>query len=229
MKNSGGNVNTFIGFNAGFENRVGESNTFIGFDAGSENRSGSRNIYLGTSAGTGIVHGTKNVFLGYQTGYNASRSGSANVFLGYQAGYDELGSNKLYIQNDSTAIPLIYGDFATNQVGIDTKSIPTGYHFAVAGKIAVEEVLIGLESSWPDYVFNVDYDLPTIREVETFIAQNGHLKDIPTAEEVQEHGILQGEMDAKLLKKIEELTLYVIELNERIQTLEEAVNSETTE
>ncbi len=251
-----GSYNVFFGGNAGNQS-YGDQNTFIGFRAGNYNANGSNNIYVGNYAGYNVFHGESNTALGHSAGYNGAMNiennvflgskagynadGNANVFLGYQAGYSELGSNKLYIQNDSTSIPLIYGDFATNQVGIDTKSVPSGYSFAVAGKIAVEEVLIDVQTNWPDYVFTQNYDLPTIKEVEIFIANNGHLKDIPSAKEVQEHGILQGEMDAKLLKKIEEITLYVIELNntnmelkeanavlnERIQRLEKTINSLT--
>jgi len=238
LAGGGGYYNAFFGAGAGYYNTTGGNNAFLGTEAGENNTTGARNVYVGIRAGQYNVTGTDNVFIGMYAG-GSNTGGDANVFLGYQAGYSELGSNKLYIENDSTAIPLIYGDFETNQVGIDTKSIPSGYSFAVAGKIAVEEVLIDVQTNWPDYVFNTDYELPTIKEVETFIARNGHLKDIPSAEEVQEHGILQGEMDAKLLKKIEELTLYIIELNntntklkeanavlnERIQKLEETVNS----
>lgn len=65
---------------------------------------------------------------------------------------------------------------------------------------------------WSDFVFNDDYDLPTLQEVEKHIREKGHLKNIPSAKEVEENGIQLGEMNAKLLPKIEELTLYILDI-----------------
>jgi hypothetical protein len=98
------------------------------------------------------------------------------------------------------------------QIGIGTTSVPSGYTMAVDGKVIMEEARVAVSSNWSDFVFDQDYDLPTLQEVETYIDQNGHLPDIPSTEEVEENGISLGEMDAKLLQKIEELMLYVIEL-----------------
>jgi len=69
------------------------------------------------------------------------------------------------------------------------------------------------------FVFYEDYDLPTLEDVEMHIKEKGHLKDIPDAKEVEENGILLGEMNAKLLQKIEELTLYTIEQEKKIKQL----------
>lgn len=82
----------------------------------------------------------------------------------------------------------------------------------VTGAIRAEEVKIEKVSNWSDFVFNKDYKLPTLKEVESHIAEKGTLPDIPSEQEVKENGIDVGEMQAKLLQKIEELTLYVIEL-----------------
>ena len=68
-----------------------------------------------------------------------------------------------------------------------------------------------------DFVFEKTYTLPTLQEVETHILQKGHLENIPSAKEVQENGIVLGDMHAKLLQKIEELTLYVIEKEKKIE------------
>jgi hypothetical protein len=64
---------------------------------------------------------------------------------------------------------------------------------------------------WSDFVFFDNYKLPTLEEVEKHIKEKGHLKNIPSAKEVEENGILLGEMNSKLLQKIEELTLYTIQ------------------
>ncbi|GGD07570.1 hypothetical protein GCM10011368_06870 [Hyunsoonleella pacifica] len=74
-------------------------------------------------------------------------------------------------------------------------------------------------NNWPDYVFTNDYKLPTLLEVEAYIKENGHLPNIDSAKEVEKNGVLLGEMNAKLLEKIEELTLYIIEQQKQIELL----------
>jgi general stress protein 26 len=105
-------------------------------------------------------------------------------------------------------------------VGIGTTNPPADFKLAVAGKIISEEVKIQLQANWPDYVFAKEYKLPSLKEVETHIAKNGHLENIPSAKEVAKNGIFLGEMDSKLLQKIEELTLYTIQQQKRIDVLE---------
>ncbi|AXP80817.1 hypothetical protein CJ739_1731 [Mariniflexile rhizosphaerae] len=87
---------------------------------------------------------------------------------------------------------------------------------AVNGNIHTKEVKVDL-IGWSDFVFESNYNLPTLYEVETHIKEKGHLKDIPSAEEVVENGILLGHMNAKLLQKIEELTLYTIQQEKELQ------------
>ncbi|MBD1261609.1 hypothetical protein HZY62_13475 [Maribacter polysiphoniae] len=94
-------------------------------------------------------------------------------------------------------------------LGIGTTN-PGSYKLAVKGKIRAEEIKV--ESGWADYVFKDDYYLPTLEEVEKHINEKGHLINIPSAEEVEANGIELGEMNKLLLEKIEELTLYVLEL-----------------
>ncbi|MCD8406235.1 hypothetical protein LNI91_11860 [Tenacibaculum dicentrarchi] len=104
-------------------------------------------------------------------------------------------------------------------VGIGTRDTK-GFKLGVKGKIAAEEVKVALHSQWSDFVFYDDYKLPTLKEVENHIIEKGHLKDIPSAKEVEKNGIFLGEMDSKLLQKIEELTLYTIQQEKKIQKLE---------
>jgi hypothetical protein len=75
-------------------------------------------------------------------------------------------------------------------------------------------------TGWSDFVFKKEYNLPTLEEVEKHINEKGHLENIPSEEEVLKNGINLGEMDAKLLQKIEELTMYMIEQNKRMNKLE---------
>lgn len=89
----------------------------------------------------------------------------------------------------------------------------------VNGTIRAHELKATLDG-WSDYVFSDDYQLPPLKNVENFIKANKRLQDIPSAKKVAKDGINLGEMNAKLLKKVEELTLYVIELNKKIEKLE---------
>ena len=102
-------------------------------------------------------------------------------------------------------------------LGIGTPSTG-GHKLAVEGSIGAREVKVETKS-WADFVFEAGYNLPTLTEVEKHIKEKGHLKDIPSAKEIETNGVLLGEMDAKLLRKIEELTLYTIEREKEIQRL----------
>ncbi|WP_459211302.1 hypothetical protein [Aquimarina rhabdastrellae] len=100
----------------------------------------------------------------------------------------------------------------------------TGNHkLAVEGSIGARKIKVEI-GTWSDFVFEKEYKLPTLEEVENHIAEKGHLKDIPSATEVKQNGIFLGEMDSKLLQKIEELTLYTIAQQKEIQQLKEENN-----
>ncbi|MHC0446359.1 hypothetical protein ACWA1F_13195 [Flavobacterium sp. 3-218] len=88
----------------------------------------------------------------------------------------------------------------------------------VKGTVHAQEVKVDMQN-WSDFVFEKDYDLPTLNEVEKHIKEKGHLVNIPSEEEVLKNGINLGEMNSKLLQKIEELTLYVIKQNKEIEIL----------
>ncbi len=113
---------------------------------------------------------------------------------------------------------------ANGDLGIGTANTK-GFKLGVKGKIAAEEVKVAAFSNWSDFVFYENYDLPTLTEVENHIKEKGHLKDIPSAEEVAKDGFYLGAMDARLLQKIEELTLYTIEQQKEIEQLKKE-NSE---
>jgi hypothetical protein len=109
------------------------------------------------------------------------------------------------------------------KVGIGTPltTNPQGYLLAVNGKIGAKEVRVETTATpWPDFVFDSNYQLTPLSEVEKFIQQNKHLIDVPNAKEVEKDGHDLGSMDAILLKKIEELTLYIIEQDKKIKALE---------
>ena len=110
-------------------------------------------------------------------------------------------------------------------LGVGNVQVPTGYKLAVGGKVIAEEIKVKLQSSWPDYVFKKDYKLLSVEEVEEYIKKNGHLPKMPSAKEVEKEGFELGEMNKKLLEKIEELTLYTIQQEKRINQLMKRVET----
>ncbi len=103
----------------------------------------------------------------------------------------------------------------TGNVGIGTTN--PQYTLSVNGTIQAKEIIVN--TGWSDFVFDKDYDLMSLKELEQYINKNGHLPDVPTAKEVEEYGVKLGDANAKLLQKIEELTIYVIDLNKMVEEL----------
>lgn len=142
----------------------------------------------------------------YQNGtYKSYISQSGNTFA--------LGVNGGAMQLDGTQIAI---------GGINANA--SAYKLTVNGKIICEELKVELYNNWPDYVFASEYDLTPLHELKAFIKENKHLPNIPKADEVAQEGIEVGEMNRKLLEKVEELTLYVIQLQEQIDQLKTSLN-----
>lgn len=113
-------------------------------------------------------------------------------------------------------------DVTRNRVGIGTNNPDS--KLTVKGKIHAQEVKLDLNGSVaPDYVFKQDYDLRSLEEVETYINNKGHLPDIPSGKEMEEQGINLKQMNLLLLEKVEELTLYMIELKKTVESQEKRI------
>lgn len=263
--NTTGWVNTMIGTNAGVNNTTGWANTYYGWSAGGST-TGNNNTCIGIQSGEQIAAGVSNVYIGSACG--ATNAGSSNVFIGTAAGMEADGSNNIligtntgnaYVGSDKLMIdnvpvasspntaPLIWGDFANDQlkfhgkVGIggngstDFGSFPTmggggsvaNYKLFVKGGILTEELRVALVSTWADYVFNKDYKLKPLSEVEQFINTNGHLPNVPSAAKIKEEGLELGGMSVIQQEKIEELTLYLIQQNKEIELLKAQVKALT--
>lgn len=104
-------------------------------------------------------------------------------------------------------------------IGIGTE--PDTFMLQIAGSVRTEEVIV--ETGWADFVFEEQYDLKSLDEVDAFIKQNGHLPDIPPATEVETGGLHVGSISAKLMQKIEELTLYAIAQEQMIDNQTEEI------
>ncbi|MDR6805369.1 hypothetical protein J2Y45_002322 [Dyadobacter sp. BE34] len=228
-KTTTGRYNVFAGGYSGIENTTGKTNSFLGFGAGWFNTIGEANTFLGANAGLKTTSGSRNTYVG-QTAGNNNQIGSGNVAVGYKAGFKELGNNKLYIANSDTIQPLIYGEFdagklvLNGKVGVSTSSFPTTvgtadvstYKLFVKGGILTEEVRI--RTGWADYVFQPGYQLKDLAAVEKYIEKNGHLPNVPSAKTVEEEGLSLGEIAKIQQEKIEELTLYLIEIQKKLSS-----------
>jgi hypothetical protein len=126
------------------------------------------------------------------------------------------------ITNNTARITI---DGSSGNVGIGTTNIEdASYKLFVEGNIRTRKVRVDADN-WADFVFDPGYRLRPLREVEQFIQTHKHLPDVPSAIEVKKEGIDLGENQAVLLRKIEELTLYIIEQNKRIEELEKQLKN----
>ena len=124
----------------------------------------------------------------------------------------------IFFSTNNYSLSMIVAD--NGNVGIGTAN-PT-YKLSVNGNIHSKEVVV--ETGWADYVFNKNYQLKSLQEVEQFIADYKHLPGIPSAEEIEKNGLQLGDTQKKMMEKIEELTLYVIDLNDQIKKLQSKTN-----
>jgi hypothetical protein len=109
------------------------------------------------------------------------------------------------------------GLYVRTAVNIGLAAGATGYDLAVDGKAICEELTVKLSGSWPDYVFEENYDLMPLEELEANLKQNKHLPNIPSAKTVAEEGLHVGEMQKNIVKQVEEMTLHLIEQNKTLK------------
>lgn len=126
----------------------------------------------------------------------------------------------LSIQREGGNLLLCGTEDGSVGIGIsNSNNMPTGYLLAVDGRIIAEEVRVELSGNWPDYVFEEDYNLLCIDELANYVEEKGHLPGIPSAREIEEEGLNMGDMQRRMMEKIEELSLYVIQLSEENETI----------
>jgi len=152
---------------------------------------------------------------------NGGNNGAAINFYNGAA----IGGNSYNINNADLS-NYLQMRIAGGNVSIGTAD-SKGYKLAVNGSAVATSMTVKLNSAWPDYVFKPAYQLPSLTEVKSYIDQNNHLPEIPSAEEIAKDGQNLGEMNKLLLKKVEELTLYLIELKSEVNQLQKQVNSST--
>ena len=176
---------------------------------------GMKTLYLGPSA----APTTDNVIYG-SGGGSELRLVSGGLASGGFGFYINMTNTTAFASARPTPVMKIDG---LGNVGIGIGTNTPDAKLSVGGTVHSREVIVNLSGAvGPDYVFAKDYSLPSLDEVKAYIDQHQHLPEVPSAKEMEENGIKVGEMNLLLLKKIEELTLYVIELkNENIQQSKE--------
>ncbi len=181
-------------------------------------------IQVGSTTLTGSSTNNNPIIIGNYNSGSTPRffNGSMIDFSIFNRALNENEIREIY-QNVPTACTwscngenIVYNN---GNVGIGTST--PDQKLTVKGKIHTEEVLIDLNIPVPDYVFEADYPLTKIEEVEQYVNENKHLPEIPSACEIEKTGLGVGEMNMKLLKKIEELTLYLIELNKEVKAIKQ--------
>jgi hypothetical protein len=251
--NVSGTRNTFAGQGSGLGS-TGSDNTIYGYLGGRNITAGNQNTVVGSSAGYNIGSGIGNVFLGYNAGYNEAGSNKLYIdnsatstplifgdFSGRQVGINSLPSptytltvggaiNATGVFVNGTAIgTTLWTNSGTNSyyngsgnVGIGSQN--PDYKLTVNGTIHSKEIKVDVNLP-PDYVFDTNYSFPTLDEVQTYISKNHHLPEVPAAAEMEKNGVQLGEMNMLLLKKIEEMTLYMIEMKKENDALKSRVQS----
>jgi len=207
-------------------------NMVLTSDGGTKFSNGISKLGIG-SANNPTLYGTSYV------GFNAYRDGSISSWIidGNNSAHN--GGSLIYGTKNGNinfvTLPSTSGtnDTLTDQNILDHLAMtiaPNGnigmgttnlgdYKLSVTGKIHCTEVVVEA-TPWPDYVFDKGYKLMPVKELEQYVSANKHLPGIPDAKTVSEKGVSVGEMNAQLLKKVEELTQYIILLNQRIEKLE---------
>ncbi len=182
----------------------------------------------GNSTGEGTYLGVR----GYDTQPVNAKSfaiehgfyGSINSSISFNRGNGTTGGFITFNTNNNTEQVRIT---SSGNVGIG--SLNPNQKLTVNGTIYGKEVKVDLSVPGPDYVFEKSYNLPTLEEIKTYIDQNKHLPEVPSAVEMEKNGVKLGKMNMLLLKKVEELTLYVIEANRKIEAQNERIDRQEKE
>jgi trimeric autotransporter adhesin len=218
-KNTTGNQNVAIGLSSLLNNQTGNDNVSIGHNSGL-NATGSGNVFIGKSAGELESAGSNKLYI--------SNTNSANPLI-----KGDFSANNLQVNSRTTGY-LAIGDFSTatsSSPGTGGLPLPAnigqanGYRLVVQDGILCEKVKVALRatgsSDWADYVFEPEYQskMMSLEEIDEYIKTNKHLPNVPSTAEVQKEGLDFHQTSRMFMEKIEELTLYMIDMKKEINLL----------
>ncbi len=229
-----GNFNTAIGSQADVSTNTLSNATAIGYRAlVSQSNSlvlGSIDAVNGATENTSVGIGTT-APLGRLQVKKGTYTGSTVIFEGtnLSSSFHNGAGEDTYIRGGKSTSTVFINDMMAvkssggGTVVIGSNATPAaGYMLSIRGKLMCEEMKVQLQGLWPDYVFRSGYNLLPLQGVEEFIKLNNHLPGMPSAADVEKsNGFHVGEMQTLLLKKIEELTLYIIEQNRSVEKLKQ--------
>ena len=187
-------------------------------------------MVLATSGTPGFycnANPSQNTFLRYSNAPSYAMRFTANGLLLRTAEYED-ERNEITNWRDAVFVGIDGTITLNGKVGINTDNTTDDYALAVAGGVLANKVFIQSADDWPDYVFDPGYERMSLSELERYVLDHGHLPDVPSAEEMATRGAVDlAETQTMLLRKIEEMTLYVIELEKRIAELEGRTSGDT--
>ncbi len=182
-------------------------------------------IWASGSVGIGVTSASTKLHVNGGTDVDPASGGYVTIgdIAGLNIGMDDNEimarsnglTSPLYLQNNGGNLIMCN---ASGNVTIGTSIPAAGYILSVDGKVMAEEVRVELSGNWPDYVFSADHNLMSIEALENHVNEFKHLPGIPSAKEVEANGISLGQMQTKTIEKLEENSLYIIQLNNKIET-----------
>jgi hypothetical protein len=187
---------------------------------------GGDRLTVAPDGNVGIVTTDPLARLHISSGQDAGLTNTQNgfVMLGAASGANVVIDNNEIIARNNGAISTLFMQNNGGQVQIGGTTVPTGYMLSVAGKAICTELRVQLTGAWPDYVFDSKYKLPSFDKLRQYINENKHLPNIPAAKDIEKSGMDVGDMQRRMMEKIEELTLYVLELEKKVSAMEKRSN-----
>jgi hypothetical protein len=189
-----------------------------GVDRFTVHQDGTAELGDAASGGTLILDGPVNPGLllqhqGLTQGYVSATSEGIEIYR------STFGNIRIHANGDGMWF------FPNGQIAMGQGPKATGYLLSIEGKAIATEFKVLAVASWPDYVFAKNYKLLSLKELKAFIGQHKHLPNIPAAAEIEKEGIALGDMTKKLMEKVEELTLYILQLQDQLDELKKQLDA----